>query len=540
MILALLIVGGALWYSSVIVNQIQNEEREKVRVWSEAIKKKATFINITNNLFDRLREEERKKVELWASATEELANSDIGDNLNFLLSVVQSTATTVPIILVSADSVPLSHRNVEIPPDKTMQEVREVFPWFDVPLPRIINDSIAVKRDSLQQLLNERFPDLDFDTYSKQWKLTVREVLANYVVEWGNKYEPIVVEHPLGPQRLYYNDSKLFTELKIKRDSLMRSFTEDLVDNTALVPVLFMDSSQTHVIGTNLATLDTNNLAMVQAAIAEMGAHNDVIEVKLDDTSTGYLYYEDSFVLQQLRYYPFIMFGIIGLFLLISYFLFSTFRKAEQNQVWVGLAKETAHQLGTPLSSLMAWVELLKLKDVDPSMVNELNKDVERLEIITERFSKIGSETKLELQPLMPAINGVVNYLRTRISKKVEIIMVAKDDEVLAQLNKPLFEWVLENLLKNAVDAMEGTGLITIDVEELSNHVQIDITDTGKGIPSGKQTTVFEPGYTTKQRGWGLGLSLTKRIVSNYHSGKIFVKWSEVDKGTCFRILLNK
>lgn len=540
MIIALVIVGGALWYSSVIVGQIQDEEREKVRVWAAAIKKKATFINITNNLFNRLREEERKKVELWAGATENLANSELGANVNFPLSVMQSTATSVPIILLSADSVPISHRNVEVPADSVMKRVRERFTWFDVPLPRVLNDTILLKRDSLEDLLASNFPDIDFDAHSSERKQAVKDSLRRYVEEWGDKYAPIIVEHPLGPQRLFYNDSKIFVELQTKRDSLMASFTEELVENTALVPVLFMDSSKTEVIATNLPNFNVDSVPLIEATMQEMLSHNDVIEVQLDDTSRGYIYYEDSYVLRQLRYYPFVMFGIIGLFLLISYFLFSTFRKAEQNQVWVGLAKETAHQLGTPLSSLMAWVEILKERNVDSTTVDELNKDVMRLETITERFSKIGSETKLVSQPLIPVIKNVVGYLKTRISKKVEIIVVAEDDDIMAQLNEPLFEWVLENLFKNAVDAMEGVGLITIEVERSHKDVLIDVTDTGKGIPSGKQTTVFEPGYTTKQRGWGLGLSLTKRIVENYHSGKIFVKRSELNKGTTFRIILKR
>lgn len=540
MVIALIIVGGALWYSSVIVGQIQDEEREKVRVWSEAIKKKATFINITNNLFDRLREEERKKVELWAAATEKLANSEIGADITFLLQVVQGNES-VPIILMDADSVPTSYRNLTIPADEIMVDVRKVHEWYNVPLPRTINDTIILNRDSAKAVLASDFPTIDFEAHAVNRKAAVQDSLRRYIVEWGGKYDPIEVEVFAGRmQRVFFNDSRIFTELQVKRDSLMASFTEELVDNSALVPVLFMDSSKTVVVATNLPDFNTDSLPLVQLTINQMLSHNEVIEVKLDETSTGYIYYEDSYVLKQLRYYPFIMFGIIGLFLLVSYFLFSTFRKAEQNQVWVGLAKETAHQLGTPLSSLMAWVEILKEKNIDSSTVQELNKDVERLETITDRFSKIGSETKLELQPLVPVINNVVSYLKPRISKKVEILVVATDDNIAALLNQPLFEWVLENLLKNAVDAMEGVGLITIEIEVQGKDVIIDVTDTGKGIPSGKHSTVFEPGFTTKQRGWGLGLSLTKRIVEQYHTGKIYVKRSEANKGTTFRIHLKK
>jgi signal transduction histidine kinase len=202
------------------------------------------------------------------------------------------------------------------------------------------------------------------------------------------------------------------------------------------------------------------------------------------------------------------------------------------------MAKETAHQLGTPLSSLMAWMELLKSSGTDAETVSEMNKDVIRLETIADRFSKIGSETQLTRSNVFEVINRITDYLRNRISPKVEFVMPEQLD-IPAQLNAPLFEWVIENIIKNAVDAMEGKGVIAFHLTSTESHVQIDITDTGKGIPSRKMKTVFEPGYTTKKRGWGLGLSLAKRIIENYHHGKIFVVYSDASKGTCFRIILN-
>jgi signal transduction histidine kinase len=244
-------------------------------------------------------------------------------------------------------------------------------------------------------------------------------------------------------------------------------------------------------------------------------------------------------LLTQLKYYPYFQFGIIGLFLIIAYYLFSTSRKVEQNQVWVGMAKETAHQLGTPLSSLMAWVEYLKLKNVDENTITELSKDITRLETITERFSKIGSMPKLENENVIEVLNQTLEYLKVRISKNVTIELKSESTDLLAKLNPSLFSWVLENLIKNAVDAMKGDGKITVSVTDQSQFVYIDVADTGTGIPRSKQKTIFEPGFTTKQRGWGLGLSLAKRIIENYHSGKIFVKQSDA-MGTTFRIVLNK
>tara|TARA_B110000261_G_C12950071_1_gene304058 strand:- start:120 stop:818 length:699 start_codon:yes stop_codon:yes gene_type:complete len=229
--------------------------------------------------------------------------------------------------------------------------------------------------------------------------------------------------------------------------------------------------------------------------------------------------------------------SIIGLFIAISYFAFSSSRNAEQNQVWVGMSKETAHQLGTPLSSLIGWVEYLKIIGVEQSIVGELEKDVKRLETITDRFSKIGSKPVFDQVDLTFTVNTIVNYLRSRISNKVNVFVQA-DGPIEADICVPLFEWVIENITKNAVDAMEGNGTITIDLNKSDGHVFIDITDTGIGITKTQFSKVFKPGYTTKKRGWGLGLSLVKRIVEEYHDGKIYVKHSEIGKGTTFRIEL--
>jgi signal transduction histidine kinase len=280
--------------------------------------------------------------------------------------------------------------------------------------------------------------------------------------------------------------------------------------------------------------------AFVRLTLRKMAASNEPIEVDLGDKSKHYIFYSESFLLTQLRYYPYVQFGVIGLFLLIAYALFSTARKAEQNQVWVGMAKETAHQLGTPLSSLIAWIEVLKMKGADEASLAELRNDVKRLETITERFSKIGSQPVLEKHDMIPVLEKSIEYLRTRTSKSVNYILIPPSQAIPAAVNIPLFEWVIENICKNAVDAMDGTGTITIQLSDQVQYVYIDITDTGKGIPKSKYKTIFEPGYTTRRRGWGLGLSLVKRIVENYHNGKVFVKSSEPGKATTFRIVLNK
>jgi signal transduction histidine kinase len=279
----------------------------------------------------------------------------------------------------------------------------------------------------------------------------------------------------------------------------------------------------------------------VIGTLGTMASQNAPIEVNLADTGIRYIFYKDSFLLTQLKYYPLVQFAVIGLFLFIAYILFSTARKSEQNQVWVGMAKETAHQLGTPLSSMIGWVELLKLKGLDDDTVQEIEKDVLRLGTITDRFSKIGAAARLEPQDIVRVIHETVGYIKSRSSPKVRFsIQPDQTNPIVAPVNLHLFEWVIENLCKNSIDAMEGSGTISIEVTQDETCAMIDITDTGKGIPKSRFRTIFHPGYTSKTRGWGLGLTLSKRIIDNYHNGKIFVKSSVVGKGTTFRVMLKK
>lgn len=254
------------------------------------------------------------------------------------------------------------------------------------------------------------------------------------------------------------------------------------------------------------------------------------------------VYYKDSVLLSRLRIFPYIQLSLIAVFLVFAYFVFNAARKSEQNQVWVGMAKETAHQLGTPISSLMAWMELLKSRfknEEDKSLVREMENDMKRLEIIAERFSKIGSKAVLESEVVYKVVKDFVDYFKVRSSDKIQF-KVSGDEQVEAMINVPLFDWVLENLLKNAVNAMEGSGEVAIHITEnlTKEQVIIDVSDNGKGIPRNKFETIFQPGFTTRKRGWGLGLSLTRRIVHNYHRGQVFVKESELGKGSTFRIIL--
>lgn len=328
---------------------------------------------------------------------------------------------------------------------------------------------------------------------------------------------------------------------------------DEIVKANHTIPVILTDQDGNPEDYKNLGKADRINdddrrISFLLEEIQRMEEQHEPIVVTLIDNQDNVygqklIYYKNSFLLSQLRFYPYIQLLVIGVFGLITFMVFNYLRRAEQNRVWVGLAKETAHQLGTPLSSLMAWSEYLKGAYPDQmETFLELDKDVDRLKVITDRFSSIGSEPQLKERNIVEAIEEITTYLKVRLSTKVEISITAfPNREIFARINDSLFAWVIENLCKNAVDAMNGKGSIDINIL-LANEGQIaiDIKDTGKGISKSKINHVFRPGYTSKKRGWGLGLTLAKRIIEQYHRGKIFVKSSELNKGTTFRIYLNR
>lgn len=319
------------------------------------------------------------------------------------------------------------------------------------------------------------------------------------------------------------------------------SFIFEVIKNNETVPVIVTDNKDSILFTRNLDSLKLNDVTYLKKRLSYMKIHCKPIEISISEKLTQFVYYEDSTILTQLIYYPYIQLAVIFIFILVAYFAFSSSRRAEQNQVWVGMAKETAHQLGTPISSLMAWIELLTLQKVDNEILIEVTKDIKRLEIVTERFSKIGSETPLVSTNIVDVLNNVISYMQTRTSSKVVFSNnFSEYNELIVPLNPALFEWVIENLCKNAIDAMGGSGKIEILLFDQMQILFIDINDTGRGIAKSKYKTVFQPGFTTKKRGWGLGLSLSKRIIEVYHGGKIFVKSSEINAGTTFRIALKK
>jgi len=315
-------------------------------------------------------------------------------------------------------------------------------------------------------------------------------------------------------------------------------FLLSIIEGNTTIPVIIIDKNDVLLDSRNFTKESEDATEIHDKKIQKLKQKNPPIIVKLND-DTQYIYYEDSLLLKQLYFFPYIQLGVIIIFLSIAFFAFSSTKKSEQNRVWVGLSKETAHQLGTPISSLLAWVDILKNRHEEDKLIGEMAKDVNRLRIIAERFSKIGSAPDLQLVSLNETLTNAVQYIENRSSQKVKIkCFFPEENSVFVKLNIPLFEWVIENLCKNAIDAMDGTGKIDISVLHKETEIFIDVKDTGKGMEKKYFKTIFNPGFTTKKRGWGLGLSLAKRIVEEYHGGKIFVKQSEIGIGTTFRVIL--
>jgi signal transduction histidine kinase len=318
------------------------------------------------------------------------------------------------------------------------------------------------------------------------------------------------------------------------------SFVFEVIRDNTSIPIILTDGDDNIISVRNFDERLSEDSVYLGEQLRLFKERNEPIVIELYGGGRNLIYFDNSELFYRLKYYPYVSLGIVSLFILVAYIAFSVSRKAEQDQVWVGMAKETAHQLGTPLSSLIAWIEYLRMKDVDSATLDDMAKDVKRLETITERFSKIGSTPELVPHSIAAVLEESLDYMRSRSSKKVKYVLENKvEDNVKVPINTPLFAWVIENLCRNAMDAMEGAGIITVRLSREMDKVLIDVEDTGKGIPSGKFETVFQPGYTSKKRGWGLGLSLTRRIVEHYHGGRIWVLRSELGQGTTFRITLN-
>ncbi|MDL2296764.1 HAMP domain-containing histidine kinase [Bacteroidales bacterium OttesenSCG-928-B11] len=475
-----------IYYSNLLVSNIAKEERNRVRIWADGISYKAELVNYTEKFFNRIREEERKRASIFAQAILKLDQASLDDDLTFYGSIIEFNST-IPCVVVSNSGEIIWAVNVE--------------------------------------------PEISRKQYIWQ------------VEDYRNNFDSISISYDRNmTNTVFYKESKIYTELRSVLNDLIQSFFQEIVINSASVPVIVTDENETYVVEYgNIDSLIVCNPARLAEQIARMKDENAPIKIELPNLGTCYVFYQESSVLKQLRLFPFLLFFIVVIFAGVAYMLFSLARKSEQNRVWVGMSKETAHQLGTPISSLMAWTELLKEQNVDPTLIKEMDKDVHRLETIAQRFSKIGSLPELVEENLIEVIESFLSYLQTRVSKKISLEFIKpQNSNILIPMNRYLFEWVVENLVKNAIDAMDGEGVIFVELTAEQKVIHIDIRDCGKGISSQKQKQIFQPGYTSKKRGWGLGLTLARRIINEYHGGKLFVKSSSVNVGTVMRITMNK
>ena len=357
---------------------------------------------------------------------------------------------------------------------------------------------------------------------------------SQYLAKKIIKEERLRVEQWVEAAKLLVNDS---TGVSTKLVTL-------IVPENKTIPIIVTNEKGEIVTWANLdSARAASDAAYVQSQLKQFKSQNTPIEWidPLNASARNYYYYGHTQLLSEVEYFPLIQLFIVALFIVITIIAISTRATSTQNQVWAGMAKETAHQLGTPISSLEGWVEMLKENTANDSITYELKKDVDRLKLVSDRFGKIGSKPQLESNNVIEEIDKMVGYMSKRATGKVQFSFNHYDKQIiLASISPPLFDWVIENLLKNALDAMDGKGAITIDIKENAKDIYIDVTDTGKGISAANISKVFKPGFTTKKRGWGLGLSLSKRIVEQFHNGKLFVKQSEPGKGTTFRIILLK
>lgn len=402
---------------------------------------------------------------------------------------------------------------------------------------------------------------MKFNIYDKRklWKwifLFLSVVLVGFFLIVSNNLVNDLAKQERERMEIWANATKALATAPMSTDDNGMAMQSDdidfylgIIEKNDNIPVLLVDEDNNILMHRNFdlpepvdtlnpMTLSPANETFLQDKLSHLRNSRNHILIKIDDQITQHLYYEDSTLLTSMSYYPRIQLLVMILFVALVYFAVMTIKKAEQNKVWVGLSKETAHQLGTPISSLMAWVQMLEASGIDKEIVDDMNKDVNRLSMIADRFSKIGSKPEMALQPICDVVTKSLDYLRARISTAVSLSTDLPQNEHNVMLCRPLFEWVMENLCKNAVDAMQGKGSLNVLVGYDKKTAFIEVTDTGKGIARKNFSNVFSPGYTTKKRGWGLGLTLAKRIVEEYHGGRIFVKQSEIGVGTTFRIEL--
>ena len=468
----------ALWQVQRVAQQVRESEEAKVRLWASAIGQRNQMAAATAQFFQQATLDEHRKMRLYTDILQSFNDPDLSTDLKFSLAYVNYIVDSshTPIIITRA------------------------------------RDSIITVP---QELAGQKLEGELLEEYTKNPPF-------NYRI-WGMN------------MTLYYKESEYYTQLREVLAGFTMSFLADITQNSVLVPVVIVDSSRTKV-------LAYGNIESGRVDEWKSGKEEEwTIEITLPDGHPAYVYYSSTPLLRSLRWLPLFYFFIAFVLVVVSYYLFRTARTAEQNRIWVGLAKETAHQLGTPLSSLSGWVEYLRGKELTPQYAAEVEKDLKRLDTITHRFSKIGSTPELKEEDVKEATMAAVEYLQSRAPRRVNFnVTFPEGESFTAPLNSYLFQWVVENICKNAIDAMDGAGDITVVASQDARKIYIDISDTGRGMAPAVQKRIFDSGFTTKTRGWGLGLPLARRIINQYHRGRLYLKYSVPGQGSCFRIELRK
>lgn len=481
----LLLIAGVFYLSAILIEKIKNEEEKKIKIWAGAIQKKSELLREAGKLFDEIAEEEKIKANIYARATEELARTNQPGGFDFLLFILQNNRT-VPVILTDGKGKIIAHRNL---------------------------DSV---KSSDTSYLNMELREM------KKKNPPIRLRIFRNIEQF-----------------LYYKDSRILTHSRSIMDTLIQNYLQEVAKNSIQVEVLWLNQ-QNKIIAYHSPDSLTVKINNPEEIAHRLEKQNPPVHVTLPDGSSSRIYYASSSIMKYIKFFPYLFTVVFILILILTVFFYSSSYRLEQDRLWVGMSKETAHQLGTPISSLLGWVDLLEDKNIDERIFKSMKEDLKRLKMITQRFSKIGSKPELKTGDICELINQFVIYMRQRVSRNINIHLNIPQKEIALPMSSELIEWVLENLIKNAVDAMQGEGNIYISLEEKPEKVCIRVKDEGKGIPPALRKKIFKPGFTTKSRGWGLGLSLSKRIVEEYHGGKLYLEKTEHEHGAvfCMELLL--
>lgn len=470
-----------------LAKRIQAQEEAQVILWAKAITEKAKILKLSNEVFSQLANEERKKVEITAKATQLIVSENKEDVLSIFLDIIKMN-DQIPIISTDEQYTVIDFKNID---------------------PKTIQKGIKLTKDKHPEFFN---------------------------------YPPVKIHFLNKKNYIFYRESIIFQKIQQVLQQSSNQFIDEITNNSSLLPILLFDQDKHLLNYGNIPEEITSDSLKFKAYIDDLTSSSEPISLDIDAKNKKYLYYQSANLASYIKWFPIGLYTVLGIIFFLAYSAIRNTRKFEKNQIWVGMSKETAHQLGTPISSLSAWLEVFgeneQVSAQQQNVLAEMKKDVNRLSLIADRFSKIGSKPKLESVNLQEILTQCYDYLKKRGSKKIDFTLHAVDSSMNVEINRQLFEWVIENLVKNAYDAIPNEGKIDIRTTKNQNKIFIDIQDTGKGILPKDVEQIFEPGFTTKKRGWGLGLSLCKRIIEDYFNGKIYVLDSKLNRGSTIRIEL--